>query len=44
MRIVRTRCEGKAVFYALDDDHIRTALNSGLQHIGEPIGIIEALS
>jgi DNA-binding transcriptional ArsR family regulator len=44
MRIVRTRREGKVVFYALDDDHIRAVLNTGLQHIDEPVGNIEALS
>jgi ArsR family transcriptional regulator len=42
-RIVRTRREGKVIFYALDDDHIRTVLNTGLQHLDEPVGIIEAL-
>jgi DNA-binding transcriptional ArsR family regulator len=35
MRIVRTRREGKAVFYALDDDHIREVLNTGIEHIDE---------
>jgi len=35
MRIVRTRREGKAVYYALDDEHIRTVLDFGLQHINE---------
>ena len=44
MRIVQTRREGKVIFYALDDEHIRTVLNSGLQHIDEPAGTIEALS
>jgi len=44
MRIVRTRREGKVIFYALDDDHIRAVLNAGLQHIDEPVGTIEALS
>jgi ArsR family transcriptional regulator, lead/cadmium/zinc/bismuth-responsive transcriptional repressor len=43
MRIVRTRREGKVIFYALDDDHIRAVLNTGLQHIDEPVGTIEAL-
>jgi DNA-binding transcriptional ArsR family regulator len=43
MRIVRTRREGKVIYYALDDDHIRTVLNTGLQHIDEPVGAIEAL-
>lgn len=44
MRIVRTRREGKVIFYALDDDHIRAVLNTGLQHIDEPVGTIETLS
>ena len=35
MRIVRTRRDGKVVYYALDDEHIRTVLNFGLQHIKE---------
>ncbi len=35
MRIVRTRREGKVIYYALDDEHIRTVLNFGLQHIKE---------
>jgi DNA-binding transcriptional ArsR family regulator len=36
MRIVRTRREGKVIYYSLDDDHIITVLNTGLSHIGEP--------
>jgi ArsR family transcriptional regulator len=35
MRIVRTRREGKAVFYALDDEHIRAVLNTGIEHVNE---------
>jgi ArsR family transcriptional regulator len=35
MRIVRTRREGKIVYYALDDEHIRTVLDIGLHHIKE---------
>jgi len=42
-RIVRTRREGKVIFYALNDEHIRSVLNTGLQHIDEPIASIEAL-
>jgi ArsR family transcriptional regulator len=42
MRIVRTRREGKVIFYSLDDTHIRTVLNNGLQHIDEPAATIEA--
>lgn len=34
-RIVRYRREGKVVYYALDDDHIRRVLNLGMQHIQE---------
>jgi DNA-binding transcriptional ArsR family regulator len=44
MRIVRTRREGRVIYYALDDDHIRAVLNTSLQHIDEPVGTIEALS
>lgn len=44
MRIVRTRREGKVIYYALDDDHIRYVLKTGLQHIDEPVDTIEALS
>lgn len=44
MRIVRTRREGKVIYYALDDDHIRAVLNTGLQHIDEPVGTIEVHS
>jgi len=43
MRIVRTRREGKVIYYALDDEHIRIVLNTGLQHIDESVGAIEAL-
>lgn len=43
MRIVRTRREGKVIYYALDDDHIRTVLNTGLQHMDEPVDTLEAL-
>ena len=43
MRIVRTRREGKVIFYALDDDHIRSVLNTGLQHLDETVDTIKAL-
>jgi ArsR family transcriptional regulator, lead/cadmium/zinc/bismuth-responsive transcriptional repressor len=33
LRIVRYRREGKHVFYALDDEHIRTIYGCGLEHI-----------
>jgi ArsR family transcriptional regulator, lead/cadmium/zinc/bismuth-responsive transcriptional repressor len=35
MRIVRTRREGKTIYYTLDDAHIRTVLDFGLQHLQE---------
>ncbi len=31
--LVRTRREGKTVYYALDDEHIRLIFNQGLEHI-----------
>ncbi len=34
-RIVRSRREGKVVFYALDDDHIRNVLEVGYKHLKE---------
>lgn len=35
MRIIRGRREGKAVYYSLDDEHIRTVLQFGRDHIQE---------
>ena len=34
-RLVRYRKQGRNVYYALDDAHIRLLLDVGLQHIGE---------
>ncbi|MEG1684082.1 MAG: transcriptional regulator, partial [Oscillospiraceae bacterium] len=34
-RLVQFRREGKTVFYSLADDHVRTILDQGLEHIGE---------
>lgn len=34
-KLVRTRKEGKIVFYALDDDHVRGILEKSLEHIRE---------
>ena len=31
--LVKTRREGKSVFYSLDDDHIYSIINQGLVHI-----------
>lgn len=32
-RLVKTRREGKSIFYSLDDDHIYSIMNQGLAHI-----------
>ena len=34
-RLVKSRREGKAVFYSLADGHARTIINQGLEHIEE---------
>ena len=34
-KLVRFRREGKTVFYALDDDHVRSMIALGLDHIAE---------
>ena len=34
-RLVKSRREGKTVFYALADDHVKTIINQGLEHILE---------
>lgn len=35
MDLVRTRREGKAIYYSLADDHIAIILDVGLEHINE---------
>lgn len=35
-RLVKSRREGKSVFYALDDDHVQAILFQGLSHMDEP--------
>lgn len=35
MRIVKTRSEGKSVYYSLDDEHISEILKMGQSHIDE---------
>jgi ArsR family transcriptional regulator len=37
MRMVRTRRDGKVIYYTLDDDHIRIVLKYGLEHIEEMV-------
>ena len=34
-KLVRFRREGKTVYYALDDDHVRTILSVGMEHLEE---------
>ncbi len=34
-RLVRARRDGKAVFYFLADDHVRTIIGQGMDHITE---------
>ena len=33
MRLVRTRKEGRLVFYALDDEHVADLFRCGLDHV-----------
>jgi ArsR family transcriptional regulator, lead/cadmium/zinc/bismuth-responsive transcriptional repressor len=35
LRLVRSRRDGRMVFYALDDQHIVTLFQQGLRHVGE---------
>ncbi len=34
-KLVKSRREGKSVFYSLSDDHVRTIIATGLEHIEE---------
>lgn len=34
-KLVKTRREGKAVFYSLADNHVRTIIKMGMEHIEE---------
>jgi len=34
-RLVKSRRDGKTIFYALADDHVRTLLKQGMEHINE---------
>ena len=35
VRLVKSRREGKTVFYALADDHVKTIIDQGLEHVQE---------
>ena len=34
-KLVKSRREGKSVFYSLADDHVRTIVSQGMEHIEE---------
>lgn len=34
-KLVRFRREGKIIFYALDDDHVRNIISMGMEHVEE---------
>ena len=34
-KLVKNRREGKSIFYSLADDHVRTIINQGREHIEE---------
>ena len=34
-KLVKSRREGKSVFYSLADSHVRTIISQGFEHIGE---------
>lgn len=34
-KLVKFRREGKTVFYGLDDDHVRSILKLGMEHLGD---------
>ncbi len=34
-KLVKSRREGKTVFYSLDDDHVRDIIDRGIEHITE---------
>ncbi len=35
LKLVKNRREGKTVFYSLADEHIKTIMNQGMEHIRE---------
>lgn len=34
-KLIKFRREGKVIFYSLSDDHVRTILNMGMDHVEE---------
>ena len=37
-KLVKSRREGKSIFYSLADDHVRTIISMGREHIAEDSG------
>ena len=38
LRLVRYRREGRIIYYRLDDDHVKTMIFQGLEHLSEARG------
>lgn len=36
-KLVKNRREGKSIFYSLSDDHVRTIIAQGLEHVEEDL-------
>ncbi len=34
-KLVKFRREGKSIFYSLDDEHVRSILSMGMEHVEE---------
>ncbi len=34
-KLVKARREGKTVYYSLDDEHVRSIINQGMEHVEE---------
>ena len=34
-KLVKSRKDGKTVYYSLDDEHVRTIIGQGMEHIDE---------
>ena len=34
-RLIKNRGDGKSIFYSLADDHVRSIINQGLEHVEE---------
>ena len=42
-KLVKSRREGKSIFYSLADDHVRTIINQGREHITDAFKVIDEL-